>query len=97
MLNQRTILREASFAGPGLFSGESATLTFAPAAVGTGVTFLRQQDDRVATIPARVTNVMRRPRRTCLRNGTLHVETVEHCLAALAGMGVDNVTFNLNL
>jgi UDP-3-O-[3-hydroxymyristoyl] N-acetylglucosamine deacetylase/3-hydroxyacyl-[acyl-carrier-protein] dehydratase len=95
MLNQRTILREVSIAGPGLFSGESATLTFAPAPAGTGVTFLRQQDDRVATIPARVTNVMRRPRRTCLRNGTLHVDTVEHCLAALAGMGVDNVTVRL--
>src|SRR5688500_10427042 len=95
MLNQRTISREVSFAGPGLFSGESATLTFAPASVDTGVNFLRQQDDRTATIPARVDNVMRRPRRTCLRNGTLHVDTVEHCLAALAGMRVDNVMVRL--
>jgi UDP-3-O-[3-hydroxymyristoyl] N-acetylglucosamine deacetylase/3-hydroxyacyl-[acyl-carrier-protein] dehydratase len=95
MLNQRTISREVSLAGPGLFSGDPATLTFAPAEVGTGVTFLRQQDDRVATIPARVGNVMRRPRRTCLKNGTLHVETVEHCLAALAGLGVDNIVVRL--
>src|SRR5688500_17373264 len=95
MLNQRTISREVSLAGPGLFSGESATLTFAPADVGSGVNFLRQQDDRVATIPARVSNVLKRPRRTCLKNGTLHVETVEHCLAALAGMGVDNVVVRL--
>src|SRR5688572_31955612 len=42
-----------------------------------------------------VSNVLKRPRRTCLKNGTLHVETVEHCLAALAGMGVDNVVVRL--
>jgi UDP-3-O-[3-hydroxymyristoyl] N-acetylglucosamine deacetylase/3-hydroxyacyl-[acyl-carrier-protein] dehydratase len=87
---QRTISREVSFAGPGLFSGEPTTLTFCPAETGSGITFVREQDGKVATIQARVSNVMNRPRRTCLRNGTLHVETVEHCMAALAGLGVDN-------
>jgi UDP-3-O-[3-hydroxymyristoyl] N-acetylglucosamine deacetylase/3-hydroxyacyl-[acyl-carrier-protein] dehydratase len=87
---QRTISREVSLAGPGLFSGETATLTFAPAAAGSGITFLREQDGKTATIPAIVENVLKRPRRTCLRNGTLFVETVEHCMAALAGLGVDN-------
>jgi UDP-3-O-[3-hydroxymyristoyl] N-acetylglucosamine deacetylase/3-hydroxyacyl-[acyl-carrier-protein] dehydratase len=65
-------------------------LTFAPAEVGAGITFVREQDSRVATIPAHISNVMKLPRRTCLRNGTLHIETVEHCLAALAGLGIDN-------
>lgn len=92
---QKTISKEVSLAGTGLFSGEPATLTFAPAAPGSGISFLRQQDDRTATIPASVHNVLRRPRRTCLKNGTLHVETVEHCLAALSGMGVDNVIVKL--
>ena len=87
---QKTISREACFEGPGLFSGETATVTFAPAAPGSGITFVREQDGKVATIPALVTNVLKRPRRTCLRNGTLFVETVEHCMAALRGMGVDN-------
>src|SRR5690242_348297 len=87
---QRTVSREASFAGPGLFSGEPATLTFAPAAPNTGITFVREQEGKVATIPALICNVLNRPRRTCLRNGTLFVETVEHCLAALTGMGIQN-------
>jgi UDP-3-O-acyl-N-acetylglucosamine deacetylase len=87
---QKTILKEASVVGPGLFSGETASLTFAPADIGAGITFLREQDGKVASIPALVQNVLKRPRRTCLRNGTLFVETVEHCMAALAGMGVDN-------
>src|SRR5581483_2859361 len=42
------------------------------------------------TIQARIENVLKRPRRTCLRNGTLLVETVEHCMAALSGLGIDN-------
>jgi UDP-3-O-[3-hydroxymyristoyl] N-acetylglucosamine deacetylase/3-hydroxyacyl-[acyl-carrier-protein] dehydratase len=87
---QRTISREASLTGPGLFSGEQATLTFAPAEVNAGITFVREQDGKIATIPARIENVLRRPRRTCLRNGTLFVETIEHCMAALSGMGIDN-------
>ena len=87
---QKTLARDVSLAGPGLFSGETATLTFSPANAGSGITFVREQDGKVATIPALVSNVLKRPRRTCLRNGTLFVETVEHCMAALAGMGIDN-------
>jgi UDP-3-O-[3-hydroxymyristoyl] N-acetylglucosamine deacetylase/3-hydroxyacyl-[acyl-carrier-protein] dehydratase len=87
---QKTISREVSFTGPGLFSGEPATLTFAPAEADAGITFVREQDGKVATIPALVENVLKRPRRTCLRNGTLFVETVEHCMAALSGLGIDN-------
>src|SRR4051812_21985242 len=94
-LHQRTISREVSVAGPGLFSGEPATLTFVPAAEGAGITFVREQDEKIATIPALVSNVLKRPRRTCLRNGTLHIETVEHCLAALSGMEIDNATIRL--
>jgi UDP-3-O-[3-hydroxymyristoyl] N-acetylglucosamine deacetylase/3-hydroxyacyl-[acyl-carrier-protein] dehydratase len=93
---QKTVSREASFVGPGLFSGETATLTFAPAAPNSGITFVREQDGKVATIPALVSNVLNRPRRTCLRNGTLFVETVEHCLAALTGMGVNNAVVTVS-
>jgi len=88
--HQKTISREVAFSGPGLFSGETATLSLAPAPPDAGITFVREQDGKVATIPAIVQNVLKRPRRTCLRNGTLFVETVEHCMAALSGMGIDN-------
>ncbi|MFT3787210.1 MAG: UDP-3-O-acyl-N-acetylglucosamine deacetylase [Tepidisphaeraceae bacterium] len=89
---QRTISRESSVTGPGLFSGEPATLTFLPAGPDAGVTFLRDDGFKTATIPALVDNVLARPRRTCLKNGTLHVETIEHCMAAIHGLGVSNVT-----
>jgi UDP-3-O-[3-hydroxymyristoyl] N-acetylglucosamine deacetylase/3-hydroxyacyl-[acyl-carrier-protein] dehydratase len=93
---QKTIGKEVSFAGPGLFSGDVATLTFAPALAGSGITFVREQGERVATIPALVQNLVKKPRRTCLRNGSLFVETVEHCLAALSGLGIDNATVRLS-
>ncbi len=93
--NQRTISREVSVVGPGLFSGEPATLTFVPAAEDAGIMFVREQDEKVAHIQALVANVLKRPRRTCLRNGTLHIETVEHCLAALSGLQIDNATVRI--
>ena len=93
---QKTVLGEASLTGPGLFSGESATVTFAPGEPDSGITFIREQDGKVATITACVQNVLRRPRRTCLKNGTLFVETIEHCMAALAGLGIDNATVRVS-
>ncbi len=93
---QKTVSREASFVGPGLFSGETTTLTIGPAVPNSGITFIREHDGKVATIPALVQNVLNRPRRTCLRNGTLYVETIEHCMAALAGMGVSNATVKVS-
>src|SRR4029079_2955949 len=94
--HQKTISREVAFSGAGLFSGEPVTLTLAPAEPDTGITFVREQDGKVATIRAHVQNVLKRPRRTCLRNGTLLVETVEHCMAALSGMGVDNAVVRVS-
>lgn len=96
MSQQKTISKEVSLDGPGLFSGETATLTFAPADADAGITFIREQDTRTAQIAASVYNVIKRPRRTCLKNGSLQVETVEHCLAALSGLGISNAVVKLS-
>jgi UDP-3-O-[3-hydroxymyristoyl] N-acetylglucosamine deacetylase/3-hydroxyacyl-[acyl-carrier-protein] dehydratase len=93
---QKTISSEVSLSGAGLFSGELATLTLYPAEKDTGITFVREQDSRVTNIPATIQNVMKRPRRTCLHNGSLYVETVEHCLAALSGLGISNAVVKLS-
>jgi len=93
---QRTISKEASFVGPGLFSGEPATVTIVPAGPDQGITFVREQGDKVAHIAALVDNVQKQPRRTCLKNGTLSVQTIEHFMAALVGMGVDNAVVKVS-
>ena len=95
MLPQTTIGDRATLQGPGLFSGEPATLTFAPAEPGSGITFVRRVGGRRADIPARIEHLLERPRHTCLRSGSLHVATVEHCLAALTGLGVRNASVEI--
>ena len=73
-----------------------AELLFEPAEANAGITFIREQDGRRAPIPATVHHVLKRPRRTCLHNGTMSVETVEHVMAALSGMGINNITITVS-
>lgn len=93
---QRTIEHPVEIAGLGLFTGEPATLRFRPAPPGTGVVFVRDDQRPPIHIPARVDNVAKRLRRTSIRNGSVQIETVEHCLSALSGMGIDNVFVDLS-
>lgn len=93
--NQKTIGKEVKLRGPGLFTGEVAELVLEPADPGNGITFIREQDGRRAPIPATVHHVMKRPRRTCIHNGTLCVETIEHIMAALSGMEINNATITV--
>jgi UDP-3-O-[3-hydroxymyristoyl] N-acetylglucosamine deacetylase len=86
--NQRTIARRIGVTGVGLHSGEPASLTLAPAAPDAGITFVRM--DLGAEIPARADLVVDTLLSTSLGLGGARVATVEHVLAALAGLGVDN-------
>jgi UDP-3-O-[3-hydroxymyristoyl] N-acetylglucosamine deacetylase/3-hydroxyacyl-[acyl-carrier-protein] dehydratase len=92
---QQTIEETAEVRGRGLFTGEEVIARFKPASPDSGVLFVRADSPSPARIRAHVANVTKRARRTSLRNGTLSVETVEHCLAALHGLGIDNVEVEL--
>lgn len=96
MKAQQTIERPTEVKGRGLFTGEEVAVRFKPAPTDAGVVFVRADSPGPARIRAHVSNVTKRARRTSLRNGTLAVETVEHCLAALHGLGIDNVEIELN-
>jgi len=86
--NQRTVVKRVSCTGVGLHSGKPATLTLAPAAPDAGVSFVRM--DLGVEIPARNELVCDTTLSTNLALGAARVHTVEHVLAALHGMGVDN-------
>jgi UDP-3-O-[3-hydroxymyristoyl] N-acetylglucosamine deacetylase len=86
--NQRTVGKRVSCTGVGLHSGKPATLTFAPARADAGITFVRM--DLGAEIEARADAVVDTTLSTSIANGPARVSTVEHVLAALAGLGVDN-------
>lgn len=95
MRPQKTIQKTAEIHGRGLFTGEEVTVRFKPAPADSGIVFVRQDGRSCARIRAHVSNVTKRARRTSLRNGTLSVETVEHCMAALHALAIDNAEIEL--
>ena len=86
--NQRTVAKKVSCRGVGLHSGRPATLTLAPAPPDAGLSFVRK--DLGVEIPARADLVVDTQLSTTLGLGGARVATVEHILAALTGMGIDN-------
>ncbi len=86
--NQRTVAKRVTVTGVGLHSGKPASLTLAPAAPDTGIRFVRM--DLGVEIPARADLVVDTMLSTSLGVGQARVATVEHVLAALTGLGVDN-------
>jgi UDP-3-O-[3-hydroxymyristoyl] N-acetylglucosamine deacetylase len=87
---QQTIGGLAVVEGFGYWSGRDVRLEFRPAAIGSGVTFIRSDLGPTARAPVRVDLRIEVPRRTNLRAGGVDVEMVEHVLAALAGLQIDN-------
>jgi UDP-3-O-[3-hydroxymyristoyl] N-acetylglucosamine deacetylase len=86
--NQRTVAKRVTCTGIGLHSGKPASLTLAPAPADSGITFVRM--DLGVEIPARNEHVQDTMLSTTIGVGQARVATVEHVLAALAGMGIDN-------
>ncbi len=93
---QKTIDHEVSLSGPGLFTGEPATVTFKPAPVGHGIVFIRTDLGRSVRIPAVIKHITKRPRRSTIRSGADAIETVEHCMSALQGLQIDNVEIEIS-
>lgn len=87
---QQTIAGRACVAGFGYWSGRDVCIEFRPALANAGVTFVRSDVGPYARVQAQVELRVEVPRRTNLRRGRVEVAMVEHVLAALAGLGVDN-------
>jgi len=96
MRRQRTISLEAEIEGHGLFTGQTTHLRLKPAPANSGLVFIRVDLGPSATVPATIQSVSKRFQRTTLVNGEVAVETAEHLLAALSGLGIDNLTVEIN-
>ena len=92
---QRTLRRSISCTGIGLHSGHKVTLSLRPAPADFGIRFRRTDLDG-AEIPATVQHLAGIQYATGLARDTGSVETVEHLLAALVSLGIDNVIIELN-
>jgi len=87
---QQTIARPARVVGVGYWSGRAVEVEFHPAPVNTGVVFVRRDLSPKVRIPARIAYRTETPRRTVLAVGQARVEMVEHVMAALAGLQINN-------
>ncbi|MCR6663498.1 MAG: UDP-3-O-acyl-N-acetylglucosamine deacetylase [Luteimonas sp.] len=96
MPQQRTIKNEIRATGVGLHSGEKVFLTLRPASPDTGIVFRRVDLDPVVEIPASGDLVTETTLCTGLTCNGAKVQTVEHLMSALAGLGVDNLYVDLS-
>ena len=93
---QQTIAEKVSCTGVGLHSGAPAQLTLYPARADSGVVFVRTDLAAPAEIPARSSEVSSTALATTLGPSGVSVATVEHLLAALYGLGIDNVRVEID-
>ncbi len=93
---QRTIKRDISLEGIGLHTGNNTRMTFKPAPADHGVVFVRADLPGKPSVLADLDHVVDISRGTTLANGDARVHTVEHVLAALAGLQIDNMIVELD-
>jgi UDP-3-O-acyl N-acetylglucosamine deacetylase len=93
---QRTLARPAEVRGIGFLTGAAVRLRFAPAPPNTGIAFVRTDVRPPVRIPATVDRVTGTSRRTTLGHAPAQVMLVEHVLAALAGLKIDNCSIELD-
>jgi len=96
LVQQRTIKNTVSFSGVGLHTGNLCTITFKPAPDNYGIRFKRIDIGGSPEIPADVDHVVDISRGTTLGIGDIRVHTVEHVLAAVAGLQIDNLIIELD-
>lgn len=93
---QRTIEKPVSITGIGLHTGTSCTMTFQPAPENYGIRFKRIDLGGAPEIPAIAENVVDISRGTTLGIGEAKVHTVEHVLASIVGLQIDNIIIELD-
>ena len=96
MVKQKTIQNEISLTGVGLHTGKEVKMTFKPAPVNNGYTFVRIDLEGSPVIEADANYVVNTQRGTNLEKLGVKIQTSEHVLAAFVGCDVDNVIIELN-
>ncbi len=96
IIRQTTIKNEISVSGVGLHTGVTANLTFKPAPENHGYQFKRIDMPGQPVIEADVDHVVDTNRGTTIGKGYAKVSTIEHVLAALSGMEIDNVMMEID-
>lgn len=93
---QRTLVSQITVLGKGLHSGGAVTTVIKPAPADYGIRFVRTDLDGAPQVAALAENVVETSRSTVIAKGQARVSTIEHCMAALWGCGVDNAIVEVN-
>jgi UDP-3-O-[3-hydroxymyristoyl] N-acetylglucosamine deacetylase/3-hydroxyacyl-[acyl-carrier-protein] dehydratase len=93
---QHTFAKAATLSGTSLHTGEKVSLRVQPAPPDSGIKFKRKDLQEEPTIDARIENLKTVERATTIGEGSVRVHTVEHVLAALAAMGIDNAIVEMD-
>ncbi|MGO4903877.1 bifunctional UDP-3-O-[3-hydroxymyristoyl] N-acetylglucosamine deacetylase/3-hydroxyacyl-ACP dehydratase [Flavobacterium sp. W20_MBD1_R3] len=96
MVKQKTIKTEISLTGVGLHTGKEVKMTFKPAPINKGFTFVRVDLEGQPIVEADANYVVNTQRGTNLEKLGVKIQTPEHVLAALTGCDLDNVIIELN-
>ncbi len=93
---QRTITSAVTITGKGLHTGIKTTVTIKPAEQNSGIKFTRTDLEGSPEIPALAEFVVETSRSTVIAKGEARISTIEHCLAAIWGCGIDNATIEID-
>tara|TARA_X000000950_G_scaffold98070_2_gene124009 strand:+ start:5499 stop:6890 length:1392 start_codon:yes stop_codon:yes gene_type:complete len=97
MINfQRTINKEGDLEGIGLHTGKKSKLKFVPAVINHGIKFQRIDLDGMPIVDADVNNVVAVERGTTIKQNNAIISTVEHLLAAIVGLQIDNILIQID-
>ena len=93
---QRTIKEPITISGVGLHSGENVSMTFLPAPENHGYKFRRTDLEGKPTVEADIFNVVDTSRGTSIEQNGVRIQTIEHTLAAIAGLEIDNILIDID-
>lgn len=99
MDKQKTIEKEFSISGIGLHTANKVNMVFKPAPEGTGINFTRVDLQGKPVIKASVENAIQQPRslrRSSIKKDNVVMHTIEHLMAALSGLAVDNLNIEID-
>ncbi|MDD5281202.1 MAG: bifunctional UDP-3-O-[3-hydroxymyristoyl] N-acetylglucosamine deacetylase/3-hydroxyacyl-ACP dehydratase [Candidatus Omnitrophica bacterium] len=98
MEKQKTIASQVSLSGAGIHTGNKVNITFKPAQVSSGVSFIRTDITGAPRIQANVQSFLaaKFSRRSSIGNNEVEVQTIEHLMAALSSLGIDNIDVEID-
>ncbi len=95
-VKQQTLKEQITFTGKGLHTGLEVEMTLCPAPINHGIKFQRVDIDGQPTIDAIADYVTATSRGTTLEHNEVKISTLEHVMASMTGMGIDNVLIKIN-